>query len=126
LLATLITDGSDAVEKLCRRDFVARSYDELYSGNGEPPLFLQQYPIISVESVRYRPVTVLKIQNTDQATNQQARGAVTSTGLSLMRVASGESTTDSSVHSGKGSCPRCRPRLGRKEVCGVGNRFGGS
>jgi hypothetical protein len=97
LLTTLITAASDAIEKYCRRDFVSRSYDELYSGNGELRLMLRQHPIISVQSVRYRPVTVLKIQNTDQATNQQARVAVTSTGLSLLRVASGVSTTDNSV-----------------------------
>jgi hypothetical protein len=97
LLTTLITAVSDAIEKYCRRDFVSRVYDELYSGNGEPRLMLRQYPIISVQSVRYRPVTVLRIQNIDQATNQQARVSVTSTGLSLVRVASGVSTTDNSA-----------------------------
>ena len=35
LLATLITAVSDAIEKYCRRDFYARTYDELYSGNGD-------------------------------------------------------------------------------------------
>src|SRR5262249_54193226 len=43
-------------------------------------LFLRQYPIVSVQSVRYRPVTVLKFINNDVATNQQAprrlRGAL--------------------------------------------------
>ena len=58
---------------------------------------LREYPIQSVQSVRYRPVTVIKIINTNQALNQQARVSVTSTGLTLMRVASGVSTTDTSV-----------------------------
>jgi hypothetical protein len=96
LLATLITAASDAIQKHCRRDFVQTSYDELYSGNGQRQLMLRQYPIASVQSVRYRPVTVLKITNTD-ATNVQVRVTVTSTGLTLVRVKNGVKTTDSSV-----------------------------
>jgi hypothetical protein len=93
----LISACSAAIIKYCRRDFNSTSYDELYSGTGDRRLFLRQFPIISVQSVRYRPVVVLKITNTDQATNQQARVSVTSTGLTLVRVASGVKTTDTSV-----------------------------
>lgn len=89
LLGVLIGAYSDAIQKWCRRDFSLRLYDELYSGNGERRLMLRQYPIQSVESVRYRPVTVLKIINNDPATNQQARVQVTSIGIKLMRMASG-------------------------------------
>src|SRR6266404_9335992 len=96
LLQSLLTAASDAIQKFCRRDFVSTTYDELYSGNGESRLLLRQYPIVSVESVRYRPVTVLKITNTD-ATNVQARVSVTSTGLKLVRVNAGTKTTDTSV-----------------------------
>src|SRR4051794_39306966 len=85
LLGTLITAVSDAIEKYCHRDFYSRSYDELYSGNGERRLLLRQYPLISVQSVRYRPVTVLKITN-NLAANVQARVTCTSTGLTLVRV----------------------------------------
>jgi hypothetical protein len=42
-------------------------------------------------------VTVLKVQNTDTVTNQRATVTVTSTGLTLVRVASGVSSTDTSV-----------------------------
>jgi hypothetical protein len=96
LLQTLITAASDAIQKYCRRDFVSTSYDELYSGQGDRRLMLRQYPLISVESVRYRPVTVLKITNTIAA-NVQARVSVTSTGLKLVRVNAGVKTTDTSV-----------------------------
>jgi hypothetical protein len=96
LLSTLITAVSDAIEKYCRRDFIQTSYDELYSGTGDRRLLLRQYPIISVQSVRYRPVTVLKITNTLPA-NVQARVSVTSTGLTLVRVNAGVKTTDTSV-----------------------------
>jgi hypothetical protein len=85
LISTLITACSDAVEKYCRRDFYSKSYDELYSGNGDRRMLLRQYPIQSVKSVRYRPVTVLKIINTDTS-NSQARVQVTSTGLTLTRT----------------------------------------
>jgi hypothetical protein len=96
LLAVLITAASDAIQKYCRRDFVSTSYDELYSGQGDRRLMLRQYPLISVESVRYRPVTVLKITNTIAA-NVQARVSVTRIGLKLVRVTNGVKTTDTSV-----------------------------
>src|SRR5262245_17184667 len=80
LLAVLITAVSDVIEKFCRRDFYSRAYDEIYHGNGDARLLLREYPIQSVKSVRYGPVTVLKVQNTNTSLNQQARVAVTSTG----------------------------------------------
>jgi hypothetical protein len=95
VLQTLITAYSDAIEKYCRRRFVTWSYDELYDGSGDRRLLLRQYPIQSVQSVRYRPVTVLKITNTNLA-NVMARVQVTSTGLTLVRVNAGVKTTDTS------------------------------
>src|SRR5438552_3337010 len=92
LLGTLITAYSEAVEKFCRRRFVSTSYDESYDGNGERRLLLRQYPIQGVQAVRYRPVTVLKVTNTD-TTNVQARVTVLSTGLQLDSVKSGVKTT---------------------------------
>lgn len=92
-IATLITAVSQAVQRWCRRDFTATSYDELYHGNGERLLVLRQYPVISVESVRSDPTAVMTISNTSTS-NQQARVAVTSTGLTLKRVASGVATTN--------------------------------
>jgi hypothetical protein len=80
---------SDAIVKWCRRDFTVKSYDELYNGTGDRRLLLRQYPLVSIESVRYRPVTVLKIINNSVSTYQQARATVTSTGLVLMTMASG-------------------------------------
>jgi hypothetical protein len=49
-----------------------------------------------VQSVRYRPVTVLKIQN-NLANTPIARVAVTSTGLTLTWVTAGVTTTNTSV-----------------------------
>jgi hypothetical protein len=96
VLQTLITAVSDAIEKYCHRDFIQTTYDELYSGTGDRRLLLRQYPVISVQSVRYRPVTVLKLTNTLSA-NVQARVTVTSVGLTLVRVNAGVKTTDTSV-----------------------------
>jgi hypothetical protein len=96
LLAVLITNVSDSIRKYCRRDFVLRNYDELYNGNGERRLLLRQYPLVSVDSVRYRPVTVAKVTNT-LAANVQARVQVTSTGLTLIRVNAGVKSVDTSV-----------------------------
>src|SRR5262249_45316240 len=88
----LITSASKAIQKYCRRDFTSTSYDELYNGNGNRRLVLRQYPLISVQSVRYRPVTVLKVINT-LANTPQARVTVTSTGLTLTTVTSGVTTS---------------------------------
>jgi hypothetical protein len=93
---TLITVASLAITRYCKRQFVQQTYDELYNGRGERALVLRNYPLISVESVRYRPVTVLKITNT-LANTTQARVSVTKTGLKLVRVTSGVSTTDTSI-----------------------------
>jgi hypothetical protein len=95
LLGTLITAVSEAIEKYCRRRFVSHAYDELYNGTGDRRLLLRQYPVQSVQSVRYRPVTALKVTNTDP-TNVQARVSVTSAGLKLFRFQSGAGTTDTS------------------------------
>ena len=99
-IATLVTAATLAVQRYCRRDFASQAYDELYNGTGDRRLVLREYPLVSLQSVRYRPVTVLKVQNTDTATNQQARASVTSTGLTLLRVASGVKTTNTLTFSG--------------------------
>jgi hypothetical protein len=93
----MIAACSDAIRKYCRRDFGVNSYDELYNGTGDRRLLLRQYPVQSVEAVRYRPVTVLKVINNNTALNQQARVSVNSTGLILTRVASGVRSSDASV-----------------------------
>src|SRR5580704_398136 len=81
VVGALITAASDGIAKYCKRDFYVRNYDELYDGNGQRMLEVRQYPIQSIQSVRYRPVTVLKIINTNTSLNQQARVQVTSSGL---------------------------------------------
>jgi hypothetical protein len=91
-LNNLITAISDAIEKYCKRRFVSTAYDELYNGTGDRRIHLRQYPIQKVTSIRYRPVTVMKITNTVTA-NVQARVLVKSTGLELFRTSAGVSTT---------------------------------
>jgi hypothetical protein len=95
-VAALVTACSRAIQKHCRRDFVSTSYDELYAGNGRSRLLLRQFPVIGVARVAYAPTTVLRVKNAS-ASNQRATAAVTATGLSLTWVASGTSTTDTSV-----------------------------
>src|SRR5205814_8639251 len=69
---------------------------ELYSGDSGRFLQLDQYPILGVSRVAGCPSGVLTIKNTSSS-NQRATVAVTSSGLSLVRVASGTSSTDTSV-----------------------------
>jgi hypothetical protein len=88
---TLITACSRAIMRYCKRAFVVDTFDELYNGRGERQLLLRNFPIQSVQSVRYRPVTVLKITN-NLANTPQARVEVISAGLRLTRVTSGVQT----------------------------------
>jgi hypothetical protein len=94
LIAALITAYSDAIEKYCRRRFLTQFYDELYNGSGDKRLLLRQYPLQSVQSVRYMPVFVCRVQNMDTATNQQARVSILSNGLQCWRSASGVSISE--------------------------------
>lgn len=95
-LAALITAVSRAVRRYCGREFDSQQLDELYAGSGGARLLLRQFPILSVARVAAGPTTVLEITNTASA-NQRATVAVTSTGLTLVRVASGTTTTNTSV-----------------------------
>lgn len=93
VLNTLIAAVSDAIEVYCRRRFCATQYDELYDGVRRPVLALRHYPIVSVERVAYDPATVLTARN-DASAVQRATVAVTSTGVTLTRVTSGVTATD--------------------------------
>ncbi len=93
LVGVLIDGVTKSIARYLKRALDSQTYDELYDG-AEGKLILRQYPVQSVAWVRYEPQTVLEIQNTDTATNQQARVAVTSTNLVLTRVASSSTTTN--------------------------------
>src|SRR5579871_3502010 len=75
-LTDLITAVSRAIKKFCKREFNSTFYDELYNGNGQRRLMLRRFPVLNIQSVRYRPVTVLKVINTNTAQFQQARVAI--------------------------------------------------
>ena len=91
-LDALIAAVSRGVENYCWRTFTNTAYDEVHAGNHHRDLVLRNYPTISVERVAYGPTPVLRVTNTS-ASNQRATVAVTATGLSLVRVASGSVTT---------------------------------
>jgi hypothetical protein len=98
----LINAVSAAIRRYCRTDFLLQNYDELYSGNGYQRLLLRQIPIVNIQSVRYGPYAVLRVFNNAYTTNQRATvavtnpndAAVTGSGLTLTRVASGVASTD--------------------------------
>ncbi|MCI0456130.1 MAG: hypothetical protein L0Z62_04015 [Gemmataceae bacterium] len=95
-ISALVAACSKAIRRFCRREFDSQTFDELYNGGGQERLLLRQLPIISVARVAYGPVGVLRITNTS-ASNQRATVAVTATGLTLVRVASGTVSTDTTV-----------------------------
>jgi hypothetical protein len=92
-LAALIAAVSKSIAAYCGRKFCSTVHDELYNGDGQPRLLLRHYPILSVQRVAGCPTVVLRLRNTDTS-NQRATVAVTDTGLTLTRVASGVSNSD--------------------------------
>src|SRR5262249_21258387 len=97
LIDALVGAASEAIRRWCRRRFTLGRYDEVLDGPGSARLMLGESPLQAVESVRYSPQSVLEVSNTATSANQQARVAVTSAGLELVRVASGTLSRDTSV-----------------------------
>lgn len=98
-ISSLIETVSTQVKRYCRQDFASTSYDELYSGAGSWWLLLSHYPLVSVSRVAADPTAVLVVQNTS-ASVQRATVQVTATGLTLVHVASGTSTSTSLTFAG--------------------------
>ena len=95
-IAALVTACSKAIKKFCGREFDSQQFDELYPGNG-----YTRSPAAAVPGHQRGPRGV---RADDGAAHQEhvgvqstRRSAVTSSGLSLTRVASGTSSTDTSV-----------------------------
>lgn len=95
-LDLLIRAVSQAIGRYCHREFALRNRDDLLDGDGSMHLALRDYPVIAVERVATGPEPVLTVTNTS-AVNQRATVQVTANGLTLVRVASGTTTTDTSV-----------------------------
>jgi hypothetical protein len=92
-LDALIAAVSKSIENYCWRTFAVTTYDELYPGNGRRELVLRNYPTVSIERVACAPTPVLRVTNTS-ASVLRATVKVTATGLELIRIASGVSTTN--------------------------------
>lgn len=89
----MIAVHSEAIQLYLGRRVPAEDYKELYSGDGEQYLFLNQMPVNTVARCATGTTTVLQIENTNWPTSSRATVEVTSTGLTLKRVASGTTTT---------------------------------
>lgn len=57
LITQLITQYSRVIEKFCNRAFAEMDYEEVYNGNGETTLFLNQYPVSEVSSLAIDSIT---------------------------------------------------------------------
>lgn len=94
-LTTLLAAVSRSIEEYVDRKLVSQSFVEYYNGkdswrNGY--LHLVNSPVTALSRVAIRPVSVLTIKNTT-ASNQRATVAVSSTGITLSRIASGVTTS---------------------------------
>jgi hypothetical protein len=97
IVEALIDAASNAVHAFCRRIFPLTSWDEIASGRRDGRIALKQFPLATVSRIAASNRAALLISNANDAANQRATARITSTGLVLVRVASGVTTTDSSV-----------------------------
>ncbi|CAN5484048.1 hypothetical protein BH10PLA2_BH10PLA2_17560 [soil metagenome] len=93
----LISACSKQIEKYCRRTFGSTAHDELYSGTANRLLMLRHFPILSVQSVRCRPSSVLRLRNNDSAINQKARVWIDAANLYCQETASAVVTLHTSA-----------------------------
>lgn len=101
LLAELVKAASVRIRRECRREFTLSSYSEYYSGAGFPyqMLMLREFPVTAITRVATNPTEVMQVRNTDSSTNQRATVASSTTGLTLVRVASGVTTSSTLAYS---------------------------
>lgn len=95
-LGAMVEVASDYIQRYTARDFVLTTYTEYHDGNNSPWLFLKQFPVTSITRVSMELNPCFEIKNTS-TTNQIATVATTTTGLRLVRIASGTTTTDSTL-----------------------------
>lgn len=98
-LDALIAAVSAAMGRYCLCTFVSTPCDEVFDGTWQPEVILDRYPILAIDRVAYAPTAVLRVQNTSAGV-QRATVQVTSTGLTLTRVAAGVSATDTPTFAG--------------------------
>jgi len=103
-LAALISAASASIRGYCRRQFTAADYVEYHDGWGyrlgeAQAILLAERPVTAVSRVASCPTEVLEVRNTDAAANARATVATTSTGLVLVRVASGVSSTNTLAYA---------------------------
>ena len=94
-LAIILDAASAMFERLTHRIFAQADYSERYDGGDNQHLLLRQYPIISINRVAVCRSEAIRIWNSDRDTNQRAAVSVTSTGLTLKRMASGVASSSS-------------------------------
>lgn len=54
LLSSLITSVSAGIESFCGRTFASTSHTEYYDGDNKDKIFLRNYPVTSLTSVKYQ------------------------------------------------------------------------
>lgn len=101
-MQSLLDAASGMIRDYCNRDFTSTTYSQVYNGSGYPEqwLMLDQCPVTDVQRVAVNPVQAITIRNTNTALNQRATAQTTSTGLKLVRVASGVSVPNTLTYAG--------------------------
>lgn len=93
----MIAAASAIIETYTHRKFIRDTFTERYDGTGLNSLFLDNFPVESVDWVATAQSNCLQIANTDTTNNQRAHVSVTDSGLRLTRVSAGSVATDVSV-----------------------------
>jgi|SRR5579883_3285022 len=81
-LTHVLEAACSAVQNYTNRTFVTATYDEMYQGTNSRSLFLNQFPVQSVQAVRYGRQNAIQITNSTQYV-QSAAVEATDTALVL-------------------------------------------
>jgi len=93
VLTSKLSAASRFIESYCDRLFLSETRTDYCNGRGTDWLQLRLFPITAVTRIATCPETVMLIRNSDAVTNQRANAFVSSTNLTLTRVASAATTT---------------------------------
>jgi len=95
IVQSILNGVDEWIKSYCQRDFEKTTYtNELYDGNGETSLLLDNYPVISISRLAVDRDDVIKIKNTSSDATT-AHVSVDSDGVDL--VVSGGTNEDSST-----------------------------
>jgi len=107
LITALIARATSAIQAYCDRNLISDTYRDIYDGNGETELFLEQVPITDIQMLATDRVDVVRITNTSSdawnAYIKVAESGADSVSLSCIIQGGSNDGTDTISFSSRGT-----------------------